>query len=76
MPANKPMTVVSKAVIIAVVGLWTLLGGLMEIFASFELRRLPETLEAVRRSAGTPSDAADGGPTTLGPRVGTQAATT
>lgn len=39
------------AVIVAVVGLWAIIGGVMEIFASFELRRLPEAMEAMQRSA-------------------------
>lgn len=36
------------AVIVAVIGFWAMIGGLMEIFAAFEVRRLPEALEAQR----------------------------
>lgn len=36
------------AVLIAVVGMWAMIGGLMEIFASFELRNLPKALEATQ----------------------------
>lgn len=43
----------TMAVIVAVIGLWAIAGGLMEICAAFEVRKLPETLEA--RRAASPS---------------------
>lgn len=43
------------AVIVAVIGFWAILGGLMEVFAGFEVRGLPDALEA-RRAATTTTD--------------------
>lgn len=41
------------AVIVAVIGFWAIVGGLIEIFAAFEVRKLPDALEA-QRAAVTP----------------------
>ena len=38
------------AVVVAVIGIWAMIGGLLEVFAAFELRKLPEALEAMRHS--------------------------
>ena len=41
------------AVLVAAVGIWTVMAGLTEVIAAFELRRLPEDLEAARDAMTT-----------------------